>query len=125
MDNLVETKVGRFDQVRLLTTQNVSYLSAPPGTQVSPQGLWSVVSIVAENELLLAQKSALIRIPATDVLLVAGYNVEKVTENLGRLSRGKAKEGSNSSSERPQATDRPDRESPRSGGDNGGSGNDR
>ena len=92
MDNLIETHIGRFDQVRIITTKNVSYLSAPPGTNVSPQGLWSVISIIAGNELLLAQKSALIRIPATDVLLVAGYDVKKVTKNLGRLSRGERKE---------------------------------
>ena len=108
MDNLVETRIGRFDQVRIITTKSVSYLSAPPGTNVSPQGLWSVVSIVSDNDLLLAQNSALIRIPATDVLLVAGYDVKKVTKNLGRLSRGESKESSNPNSERSETTDRSD-----------------
>jgi len=106
MDNLIETRIGRFDQVRIITTKNVSYLSAPPGTNVSPQGLWSVISIVAGNELLLAQKSALIRIPAIDVLLVAGYDVRKITQNLGRLSRGES-EKRHSNSEDPAATNRP------------------
>lgn len=122
MDNLVETKIGRFDQVKLLTTQNVSYLSAPPGTSVSPQGLWSVVSIVNDNELLLAQKSALIRIPAADVLLVAGYNLDELTKNLGRLSRGKREEKTTTGRERSETTDQPDRENPRGRFDHGGAG---
>lgn len=108
MDNLVDNerqvRIGRFDQVKLLTTKNVSYLSAPPETSISPQGLWSVVSIVANNELLLAQKSALIRIPAADVLLVAGYDVDELTKNLGRLSRGEGKEKTTTSSENSEAT---------------------
>ena len=105
MDNLIEQRIGRFDQVRIITTKNVSYLSAPPGTSVTPQGLWSVVSIISDVELLIAQKSALIRIPATDVLLVAGYDVKKVTKNLGRLSRGKSEENSITDSKRPKTTD--------------------
>jgi hypothetical protein len=104
MDNLVETRIGRFDQVRLLTTKNVSYLSAPPGTQPSPQGLWSVTSVVNDKELLLAQKSVLIRIPATDVLLVAGYDINKVTKNLGRLSRGEREEKTDADSEGSETT---------------------
>lgn len=106
MDNLIEQRIGRFDQVRIITTKNVSYLSAPPGTSVTPQGLWSVVSIISDVELLIAQKSALVRIPATDVLLVAGYDVKKVTKNLGRLSRGESEENSTTDSKRPETTDR-------------------
>jgi hypothetical protein len=106
MDNLVETKIGRFDQVKLLTTKNVAYLSAPPGTDVSPQGLWSVVSAIDGDELLLAQKSALIRIPAADVLLVAGYKLDKLTEKLGSLSRGKeVGQKTGTSRQGPEATD--------------------
>lgn len=106
MDNLIETRIGRFDQVRIITTKNVSYVSAPPGTNISPKGLWSVISIVAVNELLLAQKSVLIRVPATDVLLVAGYDVRKITQNLGKLSHGESKKR-HSNSENSAATDRP------------------
>jgi hypothetical protein len=96
-----EVKIGRFDQVRILTTRNVTYLSAPPKSVVSPKGLWSVTSIIGANELLLAKQSALIRIPAADVLFVAGYDVNKITKNLGRLSRGESEkeEGSSEDSE--------------------------
>jgi hypothetical protein len=85
---MLETRIGRFDQVRIITTKNVTYLSAPPGTNTSPKGIWSVVSIVNGNELLLAKNSILIRIPATDVLLVVSYNLENISKSLGNLSNG-------------------------------------
>jgi hypothetical protein len=83
-----KTKIGRFDQVKILTTKNVSYLSAPPNTKVSPKGMWSVSSVV-DGDLLLVKQSTLIRIPASDVLLVIGYDIQKITKNLGKLSHGK------------------------------------
>lgn len=98
-NNLIKTKVARFDQVRILTTKNVTYLSAPLGSKISPQGLWSVTAIIGENELLLAKQSALIRIPATDVLVTASYSVETITKNFGRLSRGESEKGKGNSKE--------------------------
>lgn len=93
----IETRIGRFDQVRIITTKNVTYLSAPPGTKVDPKGIWSVVSIINSNELLLAKNNALTRIPAVDVLLVMSYNLENISESFGRLSYGQeAKRTSNS-----------------------------
>lgn len=119
---LQENRVGRFDQVRILTTKNVTYLSAPPGTDVSPKGIWSVTAIIGE-ELLLAKQSALIRIPAADVLIVAGYSIDKVTKNLGKLSHGK-KEGKHTQidSDRSRTVDQDDREGIRSRSDHEGSG---
>ena len=95
MDNgkTVETRISRFDQVRIITTKNVAYLSAPPGTIADPKGIWSVVAIVNGNELLLAKNNVLIRIPATDVLLFVSYTLENIVKNLGRLSNGEAEEG--------------------------------
>jgi len=94
MDNSKkQQKIGRFDQVRILTTKRVSYLSAPLGVETTPNGLWSVTSIINNNELLLAQMSCIIRIPAEDVLLVVNYDLNEITKNLGRLSRGERKEG--------------------------------
>jgi hypothetical protein len=108
MDNKKQIRIGRFDQVRLLTTKNVSYLSAPPDIKPSPKGLWSVVSILEEKDLLLAQKSVLIRIPAVDVLMVAGYNINKMTRNLGRLSHGEEGKKGSTDSRDPRATGQPD-----------------
>ena len=120
MDNLIKTKVARFDQVKILTTKNVTYLSAPPGSKVSPAGLWSVTAIIGENELLLAKQSALIRIPATDVLITASYSVEKITKNFGRLSCGESEKGKRNSKES-GTIDQIDRTGTRSGGDHEGS----
>lgn len=92
-------KIERFDQVRLLTVKNVSYLSAPPNTQVIPQGVWSVAAVVNNNELMLAKDNAIIRIPATDVLVISDYNLEEFTDILGRLADGQA-EKDNTDSQR-------------------------
>ena len=87
-------RVGRFDQVKLLTTRNVSYLSAPPITEVKPGGIWSVAAVVDVDKLLLVKNNVTIRIPAADVLKIADYSLEKITKRLGRLSRGEGnKEG--------------------------------
>jgi hypothetical protein len=85
MDN--QDCLKRFDQVKILTTKNVKYLSAPPGTKTTPLGMWSVVAAVGQD-VLLAQKSTIILIPATDVLKVLSYGLESVIKNLGRLSDG-------------------------------------
>lgn len=81
-------KIGRFDQVRLLTTRNVHYLSAPGISEAKPGGIWSVAAIV-DDQLLVVKNNVTIRIPATDVLKIADYGIEKITSQLGRLSRGK------------------------------------
>ena len=86
MDNQI--KISRFDQVRLLSTKNISYLSAPPGAEVSPDGLWSVSAVVGD-ELLLVRTNVVIKVPVSDVFKVAGYDISRITNKLGRLSRGK------------------------------------
>ena len=91
MDNPTGQIISRFDQVRLKSTVNVHYLSAPPGTKASPNGVWSVVAAVGED-LLVAQNNILIRIPVTDVLLVKSYNINEITKSLGSLTSGKRKE---------------------------------
>lgn len=89
MDNLVRQRIGRFDQVKLITTNNVSYLSAEPGTQISPKGIWSVAAVLDEKDLLCVRKGTTIKIPAKDVLKVVGYDVSEVTKHFGKLSHGK------------------------------------
>lgn len=87
MPNYEQVRFNQFDQVRLSTTRNVKYLSAPPGTKVSPHGLWSVVAVVA-NELLLANHNVIIRIPAADVLKMVAYDLQAITAPLGKLTHG-------------------------------------
>jgi hypothetical protein len=81
-----EIRYNRFDQVRLLTTRNVKYLSSPPGQEITPDGLWQVVAAV-DGDLLLAKNSCIIRIPATDVLKVAEYDINNLIKKLGSISR--------------------------------------
>ena len=79
------TKFKIFDQVRIITTRRVNYLSAPPGSNVSPKGIWQV-SCAIQSDLLLIKGNAIIRIPASDVLKIADYDVNVVTSKFGRLS---------------------------------------
>jgi hypothetical protein len=80
-------KIKRFDQVKLLTTKNVYYLSAPPMSETTPHGVWSVVAAV-NNDGMLAKDSTIIRIPAGDVLVVSDYCLERLNDVLGKLADG-------------------------------------
>jgi hypothetical protein len=80
-------KIGRFDQVTLITTKNVKYLSAAPGSVVSPSGVWSVVGAVDGKDLLCTKEGAVIRIPASDVVKQVGYDVESVISKLTGLDQ--------------------------------------
>ena len=51
-----EERIGRFDQVTINTTRRVSYLSAPEGQQLNPNGMWMVAAAIG-NELLLTKES--------------------------------------------------------------------
>jgi len=75
----------QFDQVRIITTRNVRYLSAPPGVEVDPHGIWSVSAIVG-NELLLVKNNVVIRIPDSDVLKIFGFQFDVILGLLGRLT---------------------------------------
>lgn len=81
-----ETKIGRFDLVRLRTTKNIKYLSALPDEKIDPSGIWSVIAAV-DNELLCAKNSAIIRVPVLDVLKISDYSIEHITRNFGKLSQ--------------------------------------
>lgn len=88
MTNLSKQKIGRFDQVRLLTTKNVSYLSAPTDLDADPQGVWSVAAVVGDKELLCTKSGITIRIPIADVLKTVDFNIHNITHRLGKLSHG-------------------------------------
>lgn len=80
----IEIRYSRFDQVKIITTKNVKYLSSPPDTIVTPDGLWQVTAAVGED-LLLVKNSCIIRIPITDVLKVAEYDINNLIGKLGRI----------------------------------------
>lgn len=103
------TKFSRFDQVRIVTTKNVHYVSAPPGSVVSPKGIWQVAGAI-DLELLLVKGNAIIKIPAVDVLKVVDYNVDVVTAKFGRLSEygqepGQGKQEDNNSDDSRRTTE--------------------
>lgn len=83
MDN-IGTKFTRFDQVRIVTARNVTYLSATPGSVTSPKGIWQVAGAI-NDDLLLVKGNATIKIPAADVLKVVEYNINHVTDQLKKL----------------------------------------
>jgi hypothetical protein len=83
MDNILVT-FNRFDQVKLLTTKNVKYLSAPPGTNLDPRGVWQV-SAAVDGELLLVKNNIVIKIPTSDVLKVVEYDLSKMTQQFGNM----------------------------------------
>lgn len=93
MMGTLDTKFSRFDQVTIITTSNVKYLSAPAGTDgvgtaggtmISPKGLWQV-SAAINNDLLLVKNNIVIRIPASDVLKFVEYDLNAITSNFGKL----------------------------------------
>jgi hypothetical protein len=98
--NSQPVKIGRFDQVRLLTTRNVKYLSVPGPIKAEPDGIWSVAAAVADD-LLLVKNNVTIRIPATDVLKIAEYSLGEITEQLGRLSRGESRKETSTTTKGP------------------------
>ena len=82
----IEIRYSRFDQVKIITTRNVKYLSSPPDQQVTPDGIWQVAAAVG-NDLLLAKNSCIVRIPATDVLKIAEYDIQSLINKLGSISK--------------------------------------
>lgn len=82
-------KYRQLDLVRLLTTKNVIYVSAPPGSVISSDGEWMVAGAVNQTDLLLSKGSTIIRIPAVDVLKVFNYDLDRLQIQLGKLSHAK------------------------------------
>ena len=92
-------QIGQFDQVRIVTTMNVRYLSAPPDTHIDPKGIWIVAAAVGNSELLLTKNNVTIRIPAADVLKIAEFGLNRIFNRLGRLSYGESNKQDSQGSE--------------------------
>jgi hypothetical protein len=82
-----EQRIGRFDQVRIITTKRVNYLSAPEGELLNPKGIWMVAGAVGD-ELLLTKGNIVIKIPPTDVMKVLDYHKTfgNIMSSLGRFN---------------------------------------
>jgi hypothetical protein len=79
-----ELIIRRFDLIKFRTTERVKYLSAPPGSALDPQITWSVVCAIGAD-LMVTDGNAVVRVPASDVLVVAAYNLSDITGKLGSL----------------------------------------
>ena len=73
--------MDQFDVVQLKTVTRVKYLSGPRGYTTSPQGNWTVVSRV-DNDVIIAKDNTLIRVPVSDVRVVAVYSIDNVMNNI-------------------------------------------
>jgi hypothetical protein len=77
------TTYNRFDLVKLRTTRRVNWLVDQRGQMPTTDGLWSIVcTFPSKGELLCQKGTALIRIPAVDVIKTANYEVDKVISKL-------------------------------------------
>jgi hypothetical protein len=85
--------VKQLDLVELLTTRNVTYLSAKPGHAPSPHGKWSVIGIIEGKDILVSREEAVIRIPISDVRKVESYDISRVVDSLKGVRKHGQKEG--------------------------------
>jgi hypothetical protein len=86
--------IKQLDNIELLTTKNISYLSAPPGNSPSPHGIWSVIGIIEGGDVLACKDKATIRVPLQDIRKVQSYSIDVVKENLKKVRKYGKKENS-------------------------------
>jgi hypothetical protein len=89
--------ISRFDQVSLITTKNVTYVSTESPEMPTSGGAWTVVALIG-TDLILTKDMTVIRLPSKDVLKIADYDksMKQVFSFLGDLlGHGKRKEDSN------------------------------
>ena len=74
-------EIKQFDVVRLHTTKNIRYVSAPPNVEPDPHGLWSVVGNLGKD-LLICKGVSVCRVPIQDAYLVSTSPTEQVLEKI-------------------------------------------
>lgn len=70
---------NQFDIVQIITSRNIKFLSAPPGTKVMPHGNWSIVGFV-ERDVIITKNKAIVKVPIADIKMIAQYNINKLFE---------------------------------------------
>jgi hypothetical protein len=73
--------LNQFDVVRLVHTKNIKYLSGPNGRATAPKGDWTVVGFV-DSDCILAKQSTIVRVPPSDVILIASYSMQTFDKKL-------------------------------------------
>ena len=67
-------EIRQFDRIKLRTTKNIRYMTAPPGGGMpTPHGIWSVVASVG-GDLLICKGPIICRVPISDIC-IAGRSI--------------------------------------------------
>lgn len=74
--------IKRFDVVKLLRSDRVSWVSGPAGRAATPKGGWIVVAGVDKDKYLLARAETLIQIPMEDVFKIADYDLNEIINTI-------------------------------------------
>jgi len=76
--------LNQFDVVRLVHTKNIKYLSGPSGRPTAPKGDWTIVGFV-DNDCILAKQSTIVRVPPSDIILIASYSMQTFDKKLSEV----------------------------------------
>lgn len=74
-------EIRQFDRIRLKTTRNIHYLSAPPGEIPSPHGVWIVVGNIGKD-LVVSKDDAVCRVPVEDITLAGRAKSSHLMEQI-------------------------------------------
>jgi hypothetical protein len=77
--------IKRFDIVRLLRSDRVSYVSGPAGKAATPNGNWIVVAGCETDKYLLAKQETIIKIPMDDVFKIGDYDLGDAINRVKRV----------------------------------------
>ena len=75
----------QLDQVVILKTSSIRWMSAPKGNATTPDGIWTVIGVV-DTDLVISKDTTIIRIPYTDAKVVASYSLEIVKKKIGEMN---------------------------------------
>lgn len=81
----------QFDAVMIRTTRNVTWLSGPKGSKIGPKGIWRVVCVVGDNEVMINKGPCSCRIPINDVKKVDDFDKSKEFVNVKRKRKNEGK----------------------------------
>lgn len=77
------TTYERFDVVAILTTKRVTWMTDLPGTIPKVEGYWNIIGCFPKDGTLLISKgTAICRIPASDIIKIANYDLNNVFKKL-------------------------------------------
>lgn len=81
-----------FDLVYILSTKDVSWLSAPRGSPSSPKGYWCITAIRRDGKFVLTKEDTTIITTMANIKKVANYDLQRVfnkIKNAGIIKKEK------------------------------------